>query len=88
MVQTVPWNYGILLLRSNYRCLKTPGLRLKKPKLKSKRKLAKSCLKVGGKIEEVGDTTGGGFGEGFAESNEFILWNYHVGRQKPQRLRV
>jgi len=33
----------------------------------------------GGKIEEVGDTTGGGFGEGSAESSEFMLWNYNVG---------
>ena len=33
----------------------------------------------GGKIQEVGDTTGGGAGEGTAESNEFLLWNYNVG---------
>ncbi|MBP6107110.1 MAG: DUF4157 domain-containing protein [Steroidobacteraceae bacterium] len=37
-----------------------------------------SFARRGGKIEEVGDTTGGGFGEGVAESNEFLLWNYNV----------
>jgi len=35
--------------------------------------------KRGGQIEEVGDTSGGGFGEGSADSNEFLLWNYNVG---------
>jgi hypothetical protein len=40
--------------------------------------------KRGGKIEEVGDTTGGGFGEGTAESNEFLLWNYQVGNPEPR----
>ncbi|SEF37602.1 OmpA family protein [Amycolatopsis pretoriensis] len=39
---------------------------------------------TGGRIEEVGDTTGGGFGEGSTESNEFLLWNYRVGRPEPR----
>jgi hypothetical protein len=43
-----------------------------------------SFAKLGGKIEEVGDTSGGGAGEGTAESNEFLLWNYHVGDSEPQ----
>ncbi|HXZ08864.1 MAG TPA: OmpA family protein, partial [Paraburkholderia sp.] len=43
-----------------------------------------SFARLGGKIEEVGDTRGGGFGEGSADSNEFLLWNYHVGRPEPQ----
>jgi hypothetical protein len=38
----------------------------------------------GGKIEEVGDTTGGGFGEGTADSNEFLLWNYNVAKSEPR----
>jgi outer membrane protein OmpA-like peptidoglycan-associated protein len=40
--------------------------------------------KNGGKIEEVGDTAGGGFGQGVAESNEFLLWNYNVGSPEPR----
>ena len=43
-----------------------------------------SFAKRGGKIEEVGDTTGGGFGEGTSESNEFLLWNYNVGSPEPR----
>jgi hypothetical protein len=40
----------------------------------------RSFARLGGKIEEVGDTTGGGAGDGKAESNEFLLWNYEVGK--------
>lgn len=34
----------------------------------------------GGKVTDVGDTTGGGAGGGSAEPNEFVLWNYGIGR--------
>jgi hypothetical protein len=44
----------------------------------------KSFAARGGKIQEVGDTTGGGFGEGSALSNEFLLWNYQVGHPEPE----
>ena len=44
-----------------------------------------SFAKLGGKIEEVGDTRGGGGGAGSAESNEFLLWNYGVGSVEPRR---
>jgi hypothetical protein len=39
-----------------------------------------SFVRLGGKVEEVGDTTSGGFGEGTTESNEYLLWNYEIGK--------
>ena len=41
-----------------------------------------SFARRGGQITEVGSTLGDP--GGVADSNEFILWNYHVGRPEPQ----